>query len=157
MTDFSDFGDLGDIYQEVVVDHSRSPRNTGVLEHPTGCSEGYNPLCGDRVKVFVDCRNGQVDDVRFEGTGCAICTASASMMTEHVKGMDTDKVVDTFHHFHGLVTGLGDDGSVDEEALDKLIVFAGVRRYPARVKCATLPWHTLKAAVEGTNDSVSTE
>ena len=157
MTSYSDFGDLADIYQELVVDHSRSPRNAGSLENPTGASEGYNPLCGDRVKVFVGCREGQLKDVRFEGTGCAICTASASMMTEHVKGKAIDDVVDAFHHFHQLVAGADGEGMADEEALDKLIAFAGVRRYPTRVKCATLPWHTLKSAVSGNDDSVTTE
>lgn len=155
MSDFSDFGDLADIYQEVVVDHSRSPRNAGALEGPTGQSEGFNPLCGDRVKVFVACLDGRLEDVRFEGNGCAICTASASMMTEHVKGKPVADVLDVFHRFHEMVAGA--ETEIDDETLDKLIVFAGVRRYPARVKCATLPWHTLKSAVEGSEASVTTE
>ncbi len=158
MSNLFDFGDLADIYQEVVVDHSRSPRNAGALDQPTGHSEGYNPLCGDRIRVDVDCRDGRLEDIRFEGSGCAICTASASMMTEHVKGCAVDDVVAAFHQFHQLVAGAEEnDDDVDTDALDKLIVFAGVRRYPARVKCATLPWHTLKSAVEGSDETVSTE
>jgi len=140
--------DLRDLYQEVILDHSRKPRNFRVLQHAR-CANGHNPLCGDRVSIFLDIERGVIREVSFQGTGCAISTASASMMTEALKGKTLEEAHRLFGLFHELVT-TGSDGA--EEALGKLAVFEGVREFPVRVKCATLPWHTFRAAVEGKAD-----
>ncbi len=149
--------DLRELYQEVILDHSRQPRNRGELSGDSCRSaEGHNPLCGDRVTVYVDVQDGMVRDVTFDGAGCAISTASASLMTEALKGKTVGEVQELFDEFHGLLTG---DEASEGEALGKLQVLAGVREYPVRVKCATLAWHALKAAIEAGRQAepVSTE
>ncbi|HWN45315.1 MAG TPA: SUF system NifU family Fe-S cluster assembly protein [Thermoanaerobaculia bacterium] len=135
--------DLRDLYQEVILDHNRVPRNFGKLENANRESEGYNPLCGDRVKVFLHVEGDRIEGIAFQGSGCAISTASASLMTEALKGRTVEEARRLFHGFHDLLTtgGDGDD-------LGKLAVFAGVREYPIRIKCATLAWHAVQAALE---------
>ncbi|HZM71166.1 MAG TPA: SUF system NifU family Fe-S cluster assembly protein [Candidatus Cryosericum sp.] len=144
-----------DLYQQVILDHNQRPRNFHALEGKVRRSEGHNPLCGDRLTVYLDVQDGQVRDVAFVGDGCAISKASASMMTEAVKGRTREEAEALFRVFHGLLTG--DQVSPDDPRLGKLVVFAGVRDYPVRVKCATLAWHTLRAALEDRNDTITTE
>ncbi len=149
--------DLRDIYQEVILDHYRKPRNFSTLDAATQEAQGHNPLCGDRVSIFLVVEDGLVKDVAFQGAGCAISTASASMMTEAVKGKPVEEVHALFRRFHGMMTGSEDrDGETD---LGKLEALSGVRQIPIRVKCATLAWHTLKAALEkeAAGGEVSTE
>lgn len=148
--------DLRDLYQELILDHSRKPKNFGTLEGDCQHADGFNPLCGDRVRIFVKVEGGAVADIRFDGVGCAISTASASILTDTVKGRTVEEVKRYFDVFHRLVTG----NPEPEETLDlgKLEVFAGVSEFPARVKCATLCWHTLKEAIDSQNEgSVTTE
>jgi nitrogen fixation NifU-like protein len=148
--------ELRDLYQEVILDHNKKPRNFGVLEGATHEADGHNPLCGDELHVSLVLDGDRVSDVRFEGSGCAISTASASLMTESVKGRTRQEAERLFEGFHELLTG---DPSRLERAsasLGKLAVFEGVREFPVRVKCATLSWHTLRAALEG-GDSATTE
>jgi len=147
-------GDLRDLYQEVIFDHYKRPRNRGALEAATHHAEGHNPLCGDQVTIYLDVDDGVVKDVRFEGAGCAIATASASLMTEALKGRTVAEVDALFRRFHDLVT---DDNAKASPELGKLEVLAGVREFPARVKCATLAWHTLNAALRNRHMPVSTE
>lgn len=152
--------DLRDLYQEVILDHQKSPRNFRPMSDADRTAEGYNPLCGDRVAVFLKIEDGIVRDVSFQGVGCAICTASASMMTAQVKGRRIDEIETLFGAFHDLVTVDADESAAAADAPDtlgKLKIFAGVRNFPIRVKCATLPWHTLHAAMTGTESEVSTE
>jgi nitrogen fixation protein NifU and related proteins len=146
--------DLRDLYQEVILDHSKRPRNFHAMPQADRQAEGYNPLCGDRETVYLDLEGDVVKDVSFQGAGCAISTASASMMTESVKGKTRAEADALFARFHDLITGKGEAGVVE---LGKLAVFSGVREYPVRVKCATLPWHTLKAALDGEKTPISTE
>ena len=148
--------DLDDLYQEVVLDHNRRPRNSGRLASANREADGYNPLCGDRVTVYLEVQDNVITDISFEGTGCAISTASASLMTEGLKGKTLDDARALFDGFHGLVTRGPDDGS-DPVDLGKLVVFSGVGRFPARVKCATLAWHTVKAAMDNATKPVTTE
>src|SRR5262245_17108704 len=145
--------EITDLYQELIVDHSRRPRNYRRLESATHHAEGFNPLCGDRVKVYVDRENDLIRDVSFEGEGCAISKASASLMTESIKGKSTAEAAELFSRFRDLVTGNANAGG----ALGKLVVFSGLRGFPTRVKCATLVWHTLRAALEQTPGTISTE
>jgi nitrogen fixation NifU-like protein len=141
--------DLRDLYQETILDHGKNPRNFGKLEDANHQAQGHNPLCGDVLTVFVKTEDGRISDVTFEGNGCAISMASASMMGEALKGMPVDQAVQVFETFHGLVTGEGEgEGDVTPDKLGKLVVFSGVREFPVRVKCATLAWHTLRAALE---------
>jgi nitrogen fixation NifU-like protein len=147
--------DLRDLYQEVILDHNKKPRNYGKLDDANRELEGYNPLCGDRLTIYLRVEDGVVQAVRFEGSGCAISTASTSMMTEAVKGKPEADVRALFDRFHALVTGKAASGSEDD--LGKLRVFAGVSEFPIRVKCATLAWHTLIAALEGQAKPVTTE
>ncbi|MDP6581543.1 MAG: SUF system NifU family Fe-S cluster assembly protein [Vicinamibacterales bacterium] len=147
--------DLRELYQEVILDHNRSPRNFGPLEGADLRADGHNPLCGDRLSVALKVEDGLVTDVRFEGSGCAISKASASLMTERIKGQTIDETRVLFDRFHRLVTDQA--APTDDAALGKLAVFAGVRAYPARVKCAVLAWHTLRAAVDDNHKLVSTE
>jgi nitrogen fixation NifU-like protein len=147
--------DLTDLYQEVVLDHGKRPRNFGPLEGETHRAEGLNPLCGDRITVHARVEDGVVRETRFEGSGCAISKASASVMTGIVKGKTPAEVDALFERFHKLVTE--GPGAVDEAELGKLAVFGGVHDYPTRVKCASLAWHALKAALGGTHEPVSTE
>jgi nitrogen fixation NifU-like protein len=146
---------LADLYQEVFFDHYRHPRNFGRLEHAGHTAAGHNPLCGDQVTVFLNTEGGVVTDIRFEGQGCAISTASASLMTEAVKGRPVTEVEALFKRFHGLLTGTADDA--DEEALGKLAALSGVREFPVRVKCATLAWHTLEHALHDNPEPAVTE
>lgn len=150
-------GDLRDLYQEVILDHSKRPRNFGELAGANRHAEGYNPLCGDRETVYVRLENGVLEDVGFRGAGCAISTASASMMTESVKGKTLVEAEALFERFHDLITGNDGATKTARPDLGKLAVFSGVREFPVRVKCATLPWHTLKAALAGEDKTVSTE
>jgi len=148
--------DLDDLYQEVVLDHGKRPRNFGPLPGATHRAEGLNPLCGDHLTVYAVVEGGVVRDARFEGSGCAISKASASMMTGAVKGKTAADVEALFERFHRLVTA-GPGAAGDPEALGKLAVFGGVHAHPTRVKCASLAWHTLRAALRGEGEPVSTE
>ena len=148
--------DLSDLYQEVVVDHSKRPRNFRKIEGAARAAEGYNPLCGDRVAVYVKLDGDRVADVSFQGSGCAISTASASIMTEAIKGKTIKEAGVLFDSFHDLVT-TGNAASSRATPLGKLEVFSNVSNYPARVKCATLVWHTLQSALRGEQGAVSTE
>lgn len=144
---------LSDLYQEVILDHNRRPRNFRAIDGATR-QEGYNPLCGDRLTLYVKVEGGRVADVAFEGSGCAISKASASLMTEAVKGRTVAEARATFDAFQAMVTSpLGSD----VPDLGKLSALSGVREFPTRVKCASLAWHTLKAALEGAAGAVSTE
>ncbi len=147
--------ELRELYQEVILDHSKKPRNKRRPETVYRKAEGHNPLCGDRVTVYVSVEDGEIRDVSFEGSGCAISTASASMMTEILRGKSVARARAIFERFHDLVTGRGDRPRDDE--LGKLAVFAGVRDFPIRVKCATLPWHTVRAALDTEDETVTTE
>ena len=144
---------LNDLYQEVILDHSKRPRNFHQMEDATRRVEGYNPLCGDKLALFVKLDGETVKDVSFVGAGCAISTASASIMTEAIKGKSRQEAVQLMERFHDLLT----TEKPRKEDLGKLEAFSGVREYPARVKCATLAWHTLKSALTGENEAVSTE
>jgi nitrogen fixation NifU-like protein len=134
--------DLRDLYQESILDHNKSPRNHGSLKDPDGEAEGYNPLCGDEVKVFIKMKEDVIEDIRFEGTGCALCIASASIMTEAVCGKSIEDVEDAFTNFNKMLAG----HKHNKRKLKKLVVFSGVGKFPMRVKCVTLSWHTLRAA-----------
>ena len=147
--------DLRELYQEVILDHNKRPRNLGVLPAANRTAEGYNPLCGDRLSVYVKMDGDVISDIRFQGSGCAISQASASLMTDGVRGKTIAEARRLFTQFHKMVTGDADPPPIDE--LGKLAVFAGVRDYPMRVKCATLAWHTLRSAVDARKDVVSTE
>ena len=146
--------DLRELYQEVIVDHSKRPRNFRVLGGTAKHAQGYNPLCGDKVTVYVDVDGDVVKDVAFQGSGCAISTAAASVMTEALKGKSRAEANAMFDTFHELVTKGPPSGAGN---LGKLAVFAGVSDYPSRVKCAVLAWHTFRAALEGDSDPVKTE
>ena len=148
--------ELGDLYQALILDHNRSPRNFRRVPGAKN-AEGHNPLCGDRVTVFVDVKDGVLADVAFQGSGCAISTASASLMTESLKGKSAAEGRALFERVHTLLTGAPDQAERAAEGLGKLAVFSGVSEFPMRVKCATLPWHTFLAAVEGAQGVVKTE
>ncbi|NIN70799.1 MAG: SUF system NifU family Fe-S cluster assembly protein [Gemmatimonadetes bacterium] len=148
--------DLRELYQQVIIDHSRNPRNYKELEHPSHSAEGYNPLCGDQITVYLVVEGDRVTDVSFKGSGCAISKASASLMTAAVKGKTVAEAEELFARFREMVTS-EHDTEVDEEALGKLTVLSGVREFPVRVKCATLAWHTLHSALEGKGEPVTTE
>ncbi|HLW86329.1 MAG TPA: SUF system NifU family Fe-S cluster assembly protein [Candidatus Sulfotelmatobacter sp.] len=149
-------GDLRDLYQEVILEHSKAPRNYRELQNPDRKAEGFNPLCGDHFTVYLQMQGDTIQDVVFQGSGCAISKASASMMTQALKGKSRQDADELFHRFHDVVTG---QASVNGSQLElgKLAVFSGVSEFPTRVKCATLAWHTLQAALEGKQDAVSTE
>lgn len=151
--------DIRELYQSVILDHNRRPRNFRPMESCTHHADGVNPLCGDRVSVFVDLDGERIRDVAFQGSGCAISTASASMMTETIKGRTIPEAEALFRRFHDVVTGeiVREPREEDLEALGKLAVFAGVREFPARVKCATLVWHALHNALAGGVTTASTE
>lgn len=144
---------LRDLYQEMIVDHGKTPRNFGSIDHATHSHAGNNPLCGDNLVVYLQLQDGKVADIRFEATGCAISVASASMMSEVIKGKTLEEVNELFELFHVLVT----EGKGDDEKLGKLAAFSGVAEFPVRVKCASLAWHTLKAAYLNDPDPVTTE
>ena len=146
--------ELKDLYRDVILDHNRRPRNFGRLEGADARAEGHNPLCGDRLTLSLKLADGRIEDIRFEGKGCAISTASASLMSEAVKGKDRDAVRRLFESVHELLT---QQDAVPGAELGKLAALSGVREFPARVKCATLSWHTLNAALEHGAATVSTE
>lgn len=148
--------DLRELYQQVILDHQRSPRNFRVVPQANRNSHGDNPLCGDKVTIYLNLQGNVAADVSFQGAGCAICTSSASMMTEQVKGKSLDEIEALFHAFHEMLTA-SDDRTDHLDSLGKLNVFSGVRQFPVRVKCATLPWHTLRAAIVESGRTVSTE
>lgn len=145
--------DLRDLYQEVILDHNKRPRNFRILPEATHTADGVNPLCGDRVSVYLDIQDGVIKDIAFQGAGCAISSASASLMTEALKGKKVDDVEHLFDAFHNVVTTECDC----PKGLGKLGVLAGVRDYPSRVKCATLAWHAVRAALEERKTPVATE
>jgi nitrogen fixation protein NifU and related proteins len=147
--------ELSELYQQVILDHNKKPRNFRKLEAPSHTAEGYNPLCGDQLTVYLNIDDDQVKEVGFEGSGCAISKASASMMTQAVKGKSKQEAENLFREFHSMVTGELNEEE-DENSLGNLKIFAGVREFPVRVKCATLPWHTLHAALNK-QDQISTE
>jgi nitrogen fixation protein NifU and related proteins len=154
--------DLRDLYQELILEHSKAPRNFRELAQASLHAEGYNPLCGDHFTVYLEMDGDLIRDIAFQGTGCAISKASASMMTQALKGKTKAEAEQLFRRFHELVTsekapnGKGERNGAGD-SLGKLAVFGGVRDYPVRVKCATLAWHTLHAALEGVQQPVSTE
>ena len=147
--------ELSELYQQVILDHNKKPRNFRKLEAASHTAAGYNPLCGDQLTIYLEVADDQVRDVGFEGSGCAISKASASMMTQAVKGKSKKEAENLFREFHSMVTGELNE-ELDENNLGNLKIFAGVREFPVRVKCATLPWHTLHAALNK-QDQVSTE
>lgn len=147
--------ELSELYQQVILDHNKKPRNFRKLETANRSAEGYNPLCGDHLNVYLDLEDDRVKDVSFEGSGCAISKASASMMTQAVKGKSRPELVALFDEFHRMVTGELDEENTPNH-LGNLKIFAGVREFPVRVKCATLSWHTLNAALQN-KSMVSTE
>jgi nitrogen fixation protein NifU and related proteins len=148
--------DLRELYQEVILDHNKRPRNFGTLDHPSRTARGHNPLCGDRLTLQIAMDGDRIAQVAFEGSGCAISKASASLMTEAIKGHTVAEAEALFDRFHALVT-TPPDVPVSTDGLGKLAVFAGVREYPARVKCASLAWHTMKNAVEAVPATARTE
>lgn len=148
--------ELRELYQTMILDHNKNPRNFGRLDAPTATADGHNPLCGDELTVDIVVEGDELKDVAFRGSGCAISTASASLMTEFVKGKTLSEVEQGFERFHDLVTGPSHE-HVDAPELGKLAVFSGVREFPVRVKCATLAWHTLRAALAGGDQVAKTE
>ena len=148
--------ELKELYQQVILDHNKSPRNFRKMDNASSTAEGYNPLCGDHIDVYVLVEDGIVKDVSFSGEGCAISKASASVMTSMLKGKTKEEAEKLFNKFHDLVTGkLGDD--LDTDGLGKLAVFAGVQEFPVRVKCASLAWHTMLNALHDKEEKASTE
>ena len=148
--------DLRELYQQLILDHNRSPRNRGPLDTKFR-AEGHNPLCGDKVTIYIHLDDGRIDEVRFEGEGCAISTASASLMTQALKGKTVDEADALIREFQEMVTGAPDAAADWMERLGKLAVFQGVCEFPMRVKCATLAWHTFRAALDDKNDKATTE
>jgi nitrogen fixation NifU-like protein len=149
--------ELRELYQATILDHNKKPRNFRAIEDADRTADGHNPLCGDKLTVYLTLdEDGRVSDVSFQGSGCAISTASASLMTELVKGKTVDEIEQDFQRFHEMVTS-STGSPVDVVALGKLAVFSGVREYPMRVKCASLAWHTLRAAIEGRDEVAKTE
>ncbi|WP_428097498.1 Fe-S cluster assembly sulfur transfer protein SufU [Candidatus Rariloculus sp.] len=146
--------ELQELYREVILDHNRQPRNFGEIEDADRVIEGVNPLCGDRMTLYLKLDGSTVQDVCFKGTGCAISVASSSLMTERIKGASIDETLDLFEMVHEMLTSAGDE---PPEELEKLVALAGVREYPSRVKCASLAWHALKAALTGAGHEISTE
>ncbi len=148
--------ELRDLYQEMLLDHHKRPRNFGKLQAANRRADGYNPLCGDKVTIYLLMRGDVIEDIAFEGGGCAICTASCSLMTELLKGKTDGDAETLFGRFHDLVTS-EPNSTVDTKTLGKLAIFAGVREFPVRIKCATLAWHTLRAALKQSDEIVTTE
>jgi nitrogen fixation NifU-like protein len=148
--------ELRDLYQEVLLDHHKHPRNYGKLDGANRRAQGYNPLCGDKVTVYLVLRDDIIENIAFEGSGCAICTASSSVMTELLKGKTLADAEALFGKFHDLVTS-DPDSDVDAKTLGKLAIFAGVREFPLRIKCAILAWHTMRAALKASDETVTTE
>jgi nitrogen fixation NifU-like protein len=149
--------DLKELYQQTILDHNRSPRNFGKLPNSTHSATGDNPLCGDHIDLFIQIQDDTIKDIHFEGKGCAISKASASLMTTVLKGKRIDEARKLFESFHKLLTQSSRNNDLDSPGLGKLQVFSGVREFPIRVKCATLAWHTFLEAIEQTGETVSTE
>ncbi len=147
------FDDLSDLYQQVILDHSKSPRNFRVLPQANRIAQGYNPLCGDNITLYLEMAGDVVKNVAFQGSGCAISKASASILTETLKDKTTSEIRSLFGRVHDLIT----TGKCDGDPIGKLAVFAGVHKFPARVKCAILPWHAAMSAIDGKQEPVSTE
>jgi len=147
--------ELSELYQQVILDHNKKPRNFRKLESANHTAEGYNPLCGDHLTVYLSLQDDAVKEIAFEGSGCAISKAAASMMTQAVKGKSKEQAEELFNEFHSMVTGELDE-EAEENSLGNLKIFAGVRDFPVRVKCATLPWHTMHAALNN-EERISTE
>jgi nitrogen fixation NifU-like protein len=145
---------LQDLYQEVIIDHGTKPRNQGKLEHCSHQAQGFNPLCGDELSLYLTVKDDVISDVKFESNGCAISTASASLMSQHLKNKTMAEALSTMEEFTNMVTQSPDAA---HESLGKLKILAGVNKYPSRVKCATLAWHTLKAALNNEQQPISTE
>lgn len=148
--------DLSGLYQEVILDHNKRPRNFRKIEGASHEAQGYNPLCGDKVTLYLKLDGDRITDISFQGSGCAISTASASILTEALKGKTRTEAETLFELFHNLVTGKG-QGNGTGPQLGKLVVFSGVFEFPARVKCASLAWHTLRSALSGTHETTTTE
>lgn len=146
---------LRELYQELIIDHGRTPRNFGHLDEANHIKQGFNPLCGDKLTIYIKETDGIIEDVKFDGEGCAISTASASLMTEGLKGKSIKQFEKLFEDFHQLVTGA--DHELSKKELGKLIALAGVCEYPSRVKCATLAWHTCNACIHDSEEKVTTE
>jgi len=146
--------DIKDLYQEIIVDHNRSPRNFGKLDDADKTIEGFNPLCGDKLILYLKTDGQKINDIAFDGSGCAISVASASLMTDAMKGKSLAEAETLFNEFHNLITT---DDEFDSEHLGKLAALAGVKEYPARIKCASLCWHTLHSAIQDDDTPVSTE
>ena len=146
--------DIKDLYQEIIVDHNRNPRNFGVIADADKTMEGFNPLCGDKLKLYIKIDGQNISDIAFDGTGCAISVASASLMTDAMKGKSIDEAETLFNNFHSLITT---ENEIDSDHLGKLAVLAGVKDFPARVKCASLCWHTLRSALIGDDKPATTE
>ena len=146
--------DIKDLYQEIIVDHNRNPRNFGISDNADKIIEGFNPLCGDKLKLYLKTEGQNIADISFDGSGCAISVASASLMTDAMKGKSINDAELLFNSFHNLITN---ENGADEKSLGKLAVLAGVKDFPARVKCATLCWNTLHSAITGDKETVSTE
>ena len=144
---------LEDLYREVILDHNRSPRNFGQIEDADRVIDGVNPLCGDKMKLYLKLDGDRIADARFEGTGCAISVASSSLMTERIKGTTVEETLELFEQVHDMLTGV----SEPNERMEKLAALAGVREFPSRVKCASLAWHALKTALTGGEARISTE
>ena len=149
-------GELRELYQELILEHSKKPRNFRVLDHANHAAEGFNPLCGDKIKLYLDVDGNQIKDIGFQGSGCAISKASASIMTTSVKGKTVSEAKALFSEFHKMLSSESET-KVDEAKLGKLSVFSGVSEFPVRVKCATLAWHTLRSGLESNGKVVSTE
>ncbi len=149
--------ELSELYQELILEHGKNPRNMRSMEAANHNAEGFNPLCGDHITVHAHVVGDTIEDLSFEGSACAICTASASMMTQQLKSAATSDADSLFEQFRNMLTGPESNADAYEQSLGKLASLAGVRRYPMRVKCATLPWHTLKAALEDSADIATTE
>jgi nitrogen fixation NifU-like protein len=147
--------DLSELYQEILLEHNSKPRNYRKLEDANHSADGYNPLCGDQITLYLKVEDNVITDVGFQGKGCAISRASASMMTQSVKGQELEKAEEIFDEFHKMLTSQGAD--LDYDKLGDLDMLSGVAEYPARIKCAVLAWHTLHAALEGKEETVSTE
>ncbi len=149
-------GELNDLYKEVIFDHNKSPRNFREMPDATCAAGGHNPLCGDKVSLYIKIKDGVIEDVSFQGKGCAISTASASLMTTQLKGKKVEEANDLFRRFVDMLTG-DPSAEATDDGLGKLMVFSGVREFPVRVKCATLAWHTLENALRGKDAVAKTE
>ena len=146
---------LSDLYQEILLEHNSKPRNFRKVEEANRTSAGYNPLCGDQITLYLKVVDGVIDDIGFQGTGCAISRASASMMTQSIKGQSLERAQEIFEAFHHMITE--PDGELDLDTLGDLETLSGISEYPTRIKCAVLAWHTMKAALTGDNEGITTE